>query len=273
MTNFATNMPYTCPHCSYTRSWSIRRQKRKCKQCRREFGVRQYPVPTIYSTEREWKQCIYVFLRQRAVLAISSETGVPHCRVSRMVQLLRACMAADTPPVFTGPVEFDETYIGGQRKNKKLHIRRIKAKKGHGTEKLPIMGIFDRTIKQVYVEIMPWKLNMPHIIATLRTHAVQNVLVYTDGFKMYRGLAKRGFRHAYVDHDDGEYVRGVIHTNNMEGFWGLLKRKLGCIGGMRRDRLYLFVGEIAWKFNHRTLPLRKQEELLLALVKKFGGRN
>src|SRR6185503_13347730 len=183
------------------------------------------------------RSCIHVFLRQRAALSVSAETGIPHCRIARMVHLLRLCMAEDTPKRFLGPVEMDETYIGGQRKNKRLHIRRIKAKRGHGTDKLPIMGIFDRSSKQVYVEVMTRKLSMQHIFSTMNQRVHPQATVFTDGYKMYRGLKRKGFKHEYVDHDGGEYVRGVIHTNNIEGFWGILKRKLSCIGGMRRERL------------------------------------
>jgi hypothetical protein len=51
-------------------------------------------------------------------------------------------MSKDIPDIFDGPIELDETYIGGQRKNKKLHIRRLQGKRGYGTEKLPIVGLF-----------------------------------------------------------------------------------------------------------------------------------
>ena len=204
---------------------------------------------------------------------MSKETGIPHCRIAAMIRLLRKLMTAYKPGIFYGPVEMDETYIGGQRKNKRLHIRKIKAKHGHGTEKLPIMGIFDRASKRICVEVMQRKLDIHAIGSILHKHAMKGTMIYTDGYKMYRGLKNSGFLHAYVDHDGGEYARGEIHTNNIEGFWGILKRKLGCIGGMRRDRLYLFVGEIVWRFNHRTLSTEKQEQILLNLIIKFGGRS
>src|SRR6185503_3841608 len=176
------------------------------------------------------RSCIHVFLRQRAALSVSAETGIPHCRIARMVHLLRLCMAEDTPKRFLGPVEMDETYIGGQRKNKRLHIRRIKAKRGHGTDKLPIVGLFSRTTGEVYVEVLVQKLSMKHIFSVLKQRAERWSLIYTDGFKTYRSLPLYGYAHRYVDHDGGEYVRGEIHTNNIEGFWGILKRKLSCIG-------------------------------------------
>jgi len=179
---------------------------------------------------------------------------------------IRVRMESNLPKPFEGPVEMDETYIGGQRKNKRLHIRRIKAKRGHGTDKLPIMGIFDRKTGQAYVKVMEKKLSMRCIIDILHERVIPGSKLYTDAFKMYRMLPKYGYTHEYVDHLQGEYVRGKIHTNNIEGFWGILKRKLSCIGGMRRDRLHLFVAEIVWKFNHRNHTLEEQEKDLFKLI-------
>ena len=178
-------------------------------------------------------------------------------------------MKRDMPDFLPSPVEMDETYIGGQRKNKRLHIRRIQAKKGHGTDKLPIVGVFSRSTGEVCVEVLERKLDIHRIIEILRERTEPGGKVFTDGFKMYRMLKGRGYDHEWVDHADGELVRDEIHTNNIEGFWGILKRKLSCIGGMRRKNLHFFVSEIAWKFNQRSVPLEKREQRLFDLI--FGG--
>lgn len=266
-------MSFECPKCSYQRSWSLRRKKRKCKKCRTEFSPKFYLVPDLRVTEKQWRKCIRIFLRERTILSIREGTGLGYNTVVSMTNILRTCMLNDMPLKFDGPCEMDETYIGGQRKNKKLHIRRIKTKRGHGTDKLPIMGIFGRNEGQVYVSVIP-KLSIERIIKIIKERVVAGSSIYTDGYKMYRCLQKHGYPHEYVDHEDGEYVRGDIHTNNIEGFWGILKRKLGCIGGMRRDKLHLFVAEIVWKFNHRHQSKIAQEERLIELVKdtKIGGK-
>lgn len=256
----------SCPHCGFTRSWSLRRNKKKCKRCRREWSPVIYPVAHIRSTEKEWKRCISTFLRERTIARIVEETALPHCRIERMVFHLRSRMEQDMPVYLPGAVEMDETYIGGQRKNKRLHIRRIQGKRGHGTDKLPIVGMFSRQTGQVYVEVLERKLDVARIFTLIGERTEHGARIYTDGFKMYRGLRQRGYQHEYVDHDGGELVRGDVHTNNIEGFWGILKRRLSCIGGMRRMYLHLFVAEIVWKFNHRKLSLAAQEEKLLQLI-------
>lgn len=227
------------------------------------------PVKGIRSSEDEWKGCIKVFLRERTIKRIVEETRMPHSRVEHMVKYVRMLMEKDMPPFLPEPVEMDETYIGGQRKNKRLHIRRIQAKRGHGTDKLPIMGVFSRETGEVYVEILKRKLDIRRIIAIMRKRTKRKGVIYTDGYKMYRMLKTKGYVHEYVDHDGGELVRGDIHTNNIEGFWGILKRKLSCIGGMRREHLHSFVAEIAWKFNHRSMSLEEQEGALFKLI--VGG--
>lgn len=262
-----------CPYCSFSRTWILRRNKRKCKRCRREWSMKICPVTGIRSTEKEWRECIHIFLRERTIARIVEETRIPHSRIEHMVMHLRRCMLRDMPASLPSPTEMDETYIGGQRKNKHLHIRRIKAKRGHGTDKLPIVGIFSRVSGEVYVEVMQKKLDMQQILSLLKSRTPPHGTVYTDGYKMYRMMKTYGYRHEYVDHDGGEMVRGEVHTNNIEGFWGILKRKLSCIGGMRRTHLHFFVAEIVWKFNHRKLTFVEQEKKLFAIISVhiFGG--
>ena len=255
-----------CPYCTHTHAWILRRGKKKCRKCRREYTGNHRPVDGFRATSGDWKRCIRSFLRDRTILRVVEQTNLSKYMAERMIMYIRIQMTKDVPVSFKGPVEMDETYIGGQRKNKRLHIRKIKTKKGHGTDKLPIFGIFDRDSGHVTVFVEPKKLDIAFIIQTMKEHVDEGATVYTDAFKMYRQLSHHGFNHEYIDHEDGEYVNGDIHTNNIEGFWGILKRRMGCIGGMRRKYLHLFVGEIAWRFNHRKLLPREQERTLLTLI-------
>lgn len=258
----------SCPFCDCSRSWVVRRKKRKCKRCRHEFSDATYPVSGFRVTTATWHKAVVIFLRERTAKRIGAETGLSQKTAQRLTHYLRVVMTAEMPSSFAGPVEMDETYIGGQRKNKKLHIRRIKGKSGHGTDKLPIVGLFCRNSGQVFADVEPRKLDIPYVFRTIQERVAPGSRIYTDDFLLYRGLPKLGYMHEAVDHYQGEYVRGDVHTNNIEGFWGILKRRLGCIGGMRRDRLRFFVGEIVWKFNHRKQSLKDQERALMKLVLK-----
>lgn len=269
---FATkNMSGTpCPFCLYTRSWKLRRGAKKCKRCRREFRVGVYPVAHIRSTVQEWKKLIEAFVTERTILSVTERTKFGQSRVEKMLTHLRLCMTEDVPPPFTGRCEADETFIGGQRKNKRIHIRRLETKRGHGTQKIPIVGVVCRKTGQARVKVLEERNEETVIGFMVSVLDKRRAVLFTDGYKMNRAVRKYGIRHFYVNHRAGEYVRGAIHSNTMEGFWGYLKRRLAVIGGIRHNQFPLFIGEIVWWYNHRELSRTEKEQALLRLV--LSGR-
>ena len=54
---------------------------------------------------------------------------------------VRKAFQQDIPDVFSGTVEVDETYIGGQWKNKRQGAKADGSKRGRGTSKTPVFGI------------------------------------------------------------------------------------------------------------------------------------
>lgn len=73
-----------------------------------------------------------------------------------------------------------------------------------------------------------------------------------------------------VDHATKEYTDGKgHHINGLEGFWGYMKRKLASRGGIRREKLPIFVGEYVWKYNHRNLNLKEQENRVVSIFFKY----
>jgi transposase-like protein len=59
------------------------------------------------------------------------------------------------------------------------------------------------------------------------------------------------------------------HINGLEGFFGFLKRQLASRGGIRRERLPLYLAEYVWRYNNRDLTIDQQIEKLLNLVAKI----
>lgn len=188
-----------------------------------------------------------------------------YTRVQKMLTQVREAMCRDVPEPFTGVSEADETFLGGQWKNKRRSIRRLGTKKGHGTSKLPVVGVLNRETGQVRAKILDRRSGVTYW-EFIRSCLAEDCLLYTDGYKMNRGVSKYGIAHDWVDHHQGEYVRGEVHTNGIEGFWGYLKRNLAMVGGIRADRLELFVGEFVWRFNYRKLTHEEQVERLLSVI-------
>lgn len=78
--------------------------------------------------------------------------------------------------------------------------------------------------------------------------------------------------HDWVDHTGGEYVRGDIHTQTIEGLWGFMKRRLKAVGGVQRRDLPLFIGEQLWRYTFRHLIHEKQMEQLLNILTRISGK-
>lgn len=267
---------FPCPSCEYTRSWVIRRHHRKCKQCRSEWSLgTEHPVQGFRLERREWHRVIETFLRDRTIQAVSQECLIAYATAHKAINIVRQAMTQDVPEQLDGICEADETYLGGSWKNKAVHIRRQGTKRGRGTSKQPVFGVIQRGGREpskVRVWLTPDTKNetlMPHIFQTV----VKGATIYTDGRAGYRHLPGFGYHHEWVDHEAGEYVRGDVHTQNIDGFWGHLKTRLDSIGGIRKRRLHLFVGECVWRFNFRHLTRKEQVGRLYSILTRIGGRS
>lgn len=197
---------------------------------------------------------------------IAQDTGIERKRVLRALLLVRSVMVQDVPEVFSGVVEVDETYLGGQWKNKRKQQRTIATKRGRGTKKTPVFGILCRSGK-VWAEVVP-NVEAKTLLPLISQQVKPGSVVCSDTWKSYTGVAAKGYIHRLVEHSNGEYSNGKgNHINGLEGFWGYLKRKLASKGGIRKERLPLYLAEYVWRYNHRTLSIEEQSERILALLK------
>ncbi len=253
----------TCPQCGFSRAWKLRREHRKCKRCRKEWSP-AWRVKGFRASLEEWRVVVRTFLRDRTGTLVAEAVRVERHTAHRMLHHLRVLMTADIPDPFNGIVEIDETFIGGQWRNKPWRIRRKGTKRGHGTSKQAVFGMLSRDTRQVIAFPIP-NLRSETLLAALNAHLAPGAQVYTDGWTGYARV-HRTFVHEKVDHQAGVYVRGTVHTNSIESFWGYLKRRLKITGGIRTNRLHLFLGEEMWRFNHRRERLDQKVEALMELL-------
>jgi len=76
-------------------------------------------------------------------------------------------------------------------------------------------------------------------------------LLATDEHPAYGPLSKL-YPHQIVQHREGEYVRGQVHTNSVENFWSLLKRGvMGSYHNVSKKYLPLYLNEFTFRFNNR----------------------
>jgi len=198
---------------------------------------------------------------------IANRTSIERKRVLRALSLIRRALTQDVPDIFSGTVEVDETYLGGQWKNKRKTIREAGTKRGRGTMKQPIFGILCRN-GTVWAEVVN-----DVEAGTLQPLITQQVspgsIVCSDTWRAYTGIASRGFVHRLVNHGERQYSDGKgSHINGLEGFWGYLKRKLASKGGIRREKLPLYLGEYVWRYNHRNDSDKMKVKRILELLER-----
>ena len=86
----------------------------------------------------------------------------------------------------------------------------------------------------------------------VKEHVLPKSTVYTDEFRAYTGLSKAGYKHKRVHHESKVYVSGDVHTNNIEGFWSILKGGItGVYKAVGKKHLQHYVDEYAFRYNHR----------------------
>jgi transposase-like protein len=161
----------------------------------------------------------------------------------------------ETAKTFEVFVEMDETYIGGKPRKPNAILdkdgnvivkTRLPLKRGRGTNKLPVVGIKERSTTKVYVKFMPSnekgeKLTRKQLLGVIKEVCKEGTIVATDDYSSYKILDKKRQRkiygHVTVCHSKGQYFKdGGIHTNGIENFWSILKR--GIIGIYHRPKFF-----------------------------------
>jgi transposase-like protein len=252
-----------CPRCDsekvtklVKRPWSW-----QCRQCTKN-GYRFSPlVGTVFENTnyplRTWFQVIF--------LMATSKKGISALQIHRtigsgsyetawyMCHRIRAAMKdGGFLGGLSGEIEVDETYIGGKDKNR--HKGQRRGKPGAAGGKVPVIGAIARK-GNVVCQILDRVTG--NVMDDFVTKAVSSkvTLVATDEHSGYARLSQLGLPHETVSHSQGEYVRGNVHTANLDSFWSLLKRGIvGTFHNVSRDHLPLYLNEFSWRHNHRHDP-------------------
>lgn len=155
---------------------------------------------------------------------------------------------------FNGPVEVDETHIGGLRKNMSNAKRKALKDTGRGpVGKTAVVGIKDRDTNKVSAKVVH-STDAATLIPFIEEHTARGSTVYTDEASAYQSLANmvNDYDHETVIHSIMEYVRGPVHTNGIESLWSMLKRAhKGIYHKYSPKHLERYVREFAGRHNMR----------------------
>jgi transposase-like protein len=251
------NGKITCPHCGHEKVYRTNRGfKCASKDCYKKFSV---TVGTIFEnskiTLRNWFAATF--------LCSAHKKGISSCQLARdlgltqktawfMLHRIREAFQSEAPGLLENTVEVDETYIGGKMKNKHKSIRN-KAHEdnvSHTANKTGVMGLLERE-NEVRVKVIDKTKTLKQMVGeTVKFSS----LIITDSAMAYNGLSKQYKQHETVNHINDEYVRGIYHTNTIEGFFSFLKRSIyGIYHHVSVKHLQSYCNENGYRYNTRKM--------------------
>ena len=253
------------PYCPVCRSYNVQSNVRhktmthRCRDCEKKpfFSVKKGTV--MQSSKlgyQTWAIAIYLFatnLKGVSSMKLHRDLGIAQKNAWHLAHRLRKAFES-RGDFFAGPVEVDETYIGGKEGNKhaskKLHA-------GRGTVgKTAVVGAKDRQTGRVDAEVAA-AVDGKTLKEFVYSRVEPGAEVFTDEATAYQGLS--GVHHKQVKHSAGEYVNGQASTNGMESFWSMLKRGYhGTYHKMSIKHLDRYVAEFAGRHNIREFDTAAQ---------------
>ena len=248
-----------CPHCrGKDRIYDLKKTRpglRKCGHCRKQFTV---TVGTVFESSHiplhKWMQAVY--------LMCSSKKGISAHQLHRTLEVtyktawfmahrIREAMKDGEFSPMGGDgeiVEVDETFIGHDKTKKPRGV-----KKGRGyAHKYKVLTLVERggRARSFHVDAV----NARTIVPILRTEIDRSSHIMTDEAGQYKNLRGDFGNHDFVRHGQGEYGRGEIHTNTIEGYFSIFKRGMkGVYQHCNKRHLHRYLAEFDFRYNERFL--------------------
>ncbi|MDE0307841.1 MAG: IS1595 family transposase [Albidovulum sp.] len=243
-----------CPRCGSRRiqeKTTHPTMPHRCRDCRKFFSVKTGSVMEGSNlTCQTWAIAIYLLatsLKSVSSMKLRRDLGITQKSAWHLAHRIRETFAEPEPPSYEGPVEVDETYMGGKRKNMPKSKREKMTGRGP-VGKTAVVGIKDRDTNEVAAKVVQ-STDAPTLTGFVESRSADGASVYTDDASAYLSLDRD---RETVNHSAGEYVRGEVHTNGVESFWSMLKRAhKGTFHKMSPQHLQKYVTEFAGKHNIR----------------------
>ena len=265
-----------CPFCGSNRIGERKRRGNALRQwrcndrkaCGKAFTVKTKTVMHASKLSlSQWALALYLYsvnLKGVSSRQLRRELGIKQDHAWHLAHRIRKAMEAH-PQVFSGPVEVDETYVGGKRRNMS-NSKRAELEGRGSVGKTAVVGMKDRETNRVEAEVVE-STDKHTLQGFVEVNTETDAVVYTDEHKSYDSLARP---HQSVKHSVKEFVDGQAHTNGIESFWAMLKRgHMGVYHQMSAKHLHRYVSEFAGRHNVRRLAT---EDQMAAIVEGAEGK-
>ncbi len=228
-----------CAHCQSENVYQMKSAKTgernarylwRCRECKKQYTVRigtvleDSRIPLRHWAYAFWRAC--TSKKGVSALEIKRHTGLSYKSALFLMHRIRFAMSPinDDGDKLTGTVEVDETYVGGKPRGRRRWIKGTTKRNKRGiSSKQPVLATVARETGQVKVRVIP------DVKAETLKQAVNELVdksahLVTDELRPYFRIGRQYASHRHVKHALGEYVRGDVTTNTIEGFFSILKR-------------------------------------------------
>jgi transposase-like protein len=264
-----------CPRCDTERVFKRYEtaQKRPCWFCS-ACGFRIHPLAgTIFARSstslQMWFYAMWIMSSTRCGVSakqLERELGVTYKTAWRIFNKIRNHLMAQDDASLSGEVEVDETFIIGRMRNSE---RRERVAKGvnplnpHRERTAIVYGAVERggRIRATTIPDSRARTLLPKTVE----YVLPGSLIYTDEWRPYERLGKLGYTHRRINHSARVYVEGDVHTQTIDGFFGLVKNAIrGVHHGVSHKWLQGYLNEYTWRWNRREQPHRIFGDMLAA---------
>ena len=252
----------TCPHCGSSNVQIGAKHPSMPYRCREKDCAKRFSTKTGTVVEcsklgyQVWAIAIFLIatnLKGISSMKLHRDLGVTQKTAWFLAHRIRETWTDQEEGfawMFPGPIEADETFFGGKRKNMSHEKRKEFTGRGP-VGKTAVAGVKDRTTGKVSARVVQGTDSVT-LQGFVRHHAIPGTTVYTDEARAYQGMTD--FDHHSVNHSVGEYVNDMAHTNGIESFWSMLKRGYqGIFHKISPKHLNRYVTEFAGRHNMRIL--------------------
>jgi len=243
-----------CPRCSSEKSWRLGDGRRRCARCRFDWRPGRLPLRL---TRPAWQAVLEWFVRGAPSAQIANETGLDRKRVLRALTAVREAIARSAADR-ASPAETPRAEIATPT-GAVAHVSR-------NAPRFPLIGLY---LEQQLAGADIIGYAEAAEVGPLLHHKERRTAALPPEWQRYGAVVYRGrFYRPSRPAERGAFGR-------LEAFWAYLQRLLKAKGGIRRERLRLYLAEYVWRYNRRHLtPAARVGELLeLIRQRRPGGSN